>query len=545
MANMTTRTIDGVTYWLLNITGANNPSGYAEKLLTASTFVDKSILVSVPSATGTVSATYETLSSAGTSPTSVTSQYFKITPSATVTTAGWIDDAPSTTAQNYTVQAATFPSSAPTSSNTGIPFISTSGWVNGPSYLEGLDGDGINFSHGSGANIDKWTIGLTTSGTLAAKANVNFNNMALVTNGAVVQGSLAAPTISSPASHSQTSGNVTINYQKFYIQTASTSGLTAGFIDASQTGDATTTYYQVRGGVWSPAWTNMQETQTAGTLQMTSSSATLAFNISTAGWLNTTESQTFTILAPTTQTGSLANESHKTSGVTYTALNAPVLEPDSSSPAQYWLYINEGYYTASKISLGTMVPDAPSTPDATSNKILSGYEAFDISGHRIVGSMIDNGTITVTGTANQAGTQMSYGVSNFQAGYVSAITPATVNIYQGDIEELSFSVTVNDHGDSSIAVYDGMDTNATYLGSVTGSNRVVPNSETFTCTSGYLCLESYESLTYTGDQQVGSVTLHYGTTGGVTFVSETQQYFPTIVVYRVTDDGTITAASYN
>lgn len=183
MANMTTRTIDGVTYWLLSITGANNPSGYAEKLLTASTFVDKNILVSVPSATETISATYETLNAAGASPTSVTSQYFKITPTATVSVAGWIDEAPST--------------------------------------------------------------------------------------------------------------------------------------------------------------------------------------------------------------------------------------------------------------------------------------------------------------------------------------------------------------------------NATYLGSVVGSNRVIPNSETFTCTSGYLCLESYESLTYTGDQQVGGVTLHYGTTGGVTFVSETQDSFPTIVVYRVTDDGTITAASYS
>lgn len=44
------------------------------------------------------------------------------------------------------------------------------------------------------------------------------------------------------------------------------------------------------------------------------------------------------------------------------------------------------------------------------------------------------GTITVTGTVNQAGTQMSYGVSNFQAGYVSTVTPAIVNIYQGNIE---------------------------------------------------------------------------------------------------------------
>lgn len=537
MANMRTTTIGDTTYWLLDITRANNPSGYAEKLLTASTFVDKSILVSVPSATATVSATYETLNAAGTSPTSVTSQYFKITPTATISVAGWISDAPSTTAQNYTVRAATFPSSAPTTSDTGIPFVSISGWVDGPTYLEGLEAGGINFTHGNN-DIQQWTIAINNSGTLGSKTNVSFNNTALVTNGAVVQGSLAAPTISI----TNVSGNV-ITAQQFTLTATSQSG-NAGFIDAAASGSPTTRTYAVQLAEMDYVMTNLTETTTAGTYQMNTDTATIFADISKAGWVGTDQDlPTITIKAPTVQTGSLANESHKTSGVTYTALNAPILEADSSSPAQYWLYINEGYYTASKISLGTMVPDAPSTPDATSNKILSGYEAFDISGHRIVGSMLNKGKAVITGSASNG--NMIYSISGFQEGYYNDQQTASVLIYDGEIEEISFSVTVKDHGDSSIAVYDGMDTSATLLGSVIGSNSVTPNSETFTCTSGYLCLESYESLTYTGDQQVGSVTLHYGTTGGVTFLSETQDYFPTIVVYRVTDDGTITAASYN
>lgn len=77
-------------HWLLTITRANQSSAkpYSEKLLTNSKYMDADIWVSVPSVVGSVSAAYATLTSAGSSATTVTSQYFKITPSYSVTTAG-------------------------------------------------------------------------------------------------------------------------------------------------------------------------------------------------------------------------------------------------------------------------------------------------------------------------------------------------------------------------------------------------------------------------------------------------------------------------
>ena len=51
-----------------------------------------------------------------------------------------------------------------------------------------------------------------------------------------------------------------------------------------------------------------------------------------------------------------------------------------------YLYIAPGYYGATQISLGTLIPDNPSD-DAVSANILSGYEAFTTDGKRLVGSI--------------------------------------------------------------------------------------------------------------------------------------------------------------
>lgn len=65
--------------------------------------------VTVGAGSATPNASYATLNSAGSSATSVTSQYFKITPTASVGTAGWISSISNGTVQNYTVRsAATF-----------------------------------------------------------------------------------------------------------------------------------------------------------------------------------------------------------------------------------------------------------------------------------------------------------------------------------------------------------------------------------------------------------------------------------------------------
>lgn len=495
MANMSTRVIDGVTYWLLNITGPNGASGYAEKLLTASKYMDKSVIVSVPETSATANATYATLSTAGSSATSVTSQYFKITPScsvvdagwitagsrpgtvqnytirsgsitlgatyaatgsagtspttvsskyftvtptASVGTTGWIGSNPTGSAKAFTIQDASFTTSGASvkttasgggwvgsnttvgtisnavldsniiagSTNTGVPLVSTAGYIT-PNYLEGIETTGWILSYSE--NSEAWSFSHVNSGTTTP----------LMVNGDIATGTLGAAVLS------PTSG--TINSQNFTIA-AQSAVATGGFL-AAGTSSSVNHSYSVKSGSWSPSFTGMQETQTAGTWQMTSNTGSVTIGID-AGWLGNSTT-TMTILAPTVPTGSLANESHKTSGVTYTTLTAPVLEADSSNPPEYWLYINEGYYNASKISLGTLVPDH-STPDATSDKLLTGYEAFDTAGHRIVGSMYNNGTATIT--ASTSGTDRVFAIDSFRTGYYSAQSSYSLPIYQGVLE---------------------------------------------------------------------------------------------------------------
>lgn len=496
MANMSTRVIDGVTYWLLNITGPDGASGYAEKLLTASKYMDKSVIVSVPATSATADAAYATLEEAGSSATSVTSQYFKITPSCSVTNAGWIGAGSTAgSVQNYTVRSGSVTlettyvatgsaGSSPTtvssqyftitptasvgttgwinsisngsvqhfsisgasfttsgasvkttssgggwvnsnttvgtignatldaninvdgSTNTGVPLVSAAGYIT-PNYLMGIETAGWMLSYSE--NSEAWSFSHVSSGTITP----------LMVNGAIATGTLGDAVLS------PTSG--TINSQNFTIS-AQSAVSTGGFL-AAGTSSSVNHSYSVKSGSWSPSFTNMEETQTAGTWQMTSSTGSVIIGID-AGWLGNSTT-TMTILAPTVPTGSLANESHKTSGVTYTTLTAPVLEANSSNPPEYWLYINEGYYNASKISLGTLVPDH-STPDATSDKLLTGYEAFDTAGHRIVGSMYNNGTASIT--ASTSGTNRVFAIDSFRTGYYSAQSSYSLPIYQGVLE---------------------------------------------------------------------------------------------------------------
>ena len=81
-----------------NSQAINPSSGYSSML---------KVTANVRAGVVTLNADYATLSSAGSSPTSVTSQYFKITPKATVGTSGWIGSISDGTVKNYTVRSAT------------------------------------------------------------------------------------------------------------------------------------------------------------------------------------------------------------------------------------------------------------------------------------------------------------------------------------------------------------------------------------------------------------------------------------------------------
>ena len=78
--------------------------------------------------------------------------------------------------------------------------------------------------------------------------------------------------------------------------------------------------------------------------------------------------------------GNLANV--PTNNVTYTELTTPVVNISDG-----YLYINPGYFSGSKISLGTLLPNSSSTTPVTANSMLSGYRAFDENGHEIIGTI--------------------------------------------------------------------------------------------------------------------------------------------------------------
>ena len=94
---------------------------------------------------------------------------------------------------------------------------------------------------------------------------------------------------------------------------------------------------------------------------------------STAGWVD--QGQT----VGTVDAGSLANTA--SSGKTYTETASPAILTSDG-----YLYINSGYFTDTKISLGTLIPDSAAS-DVISNVLLKDYEAFDTAGNRIIGGL--------------------------------------------------------------------------------------------------------------------------------------------------------------
>lgn len=93
--------------------------------------------------------------------------------------------------------------------------------------------------------------------------------------------------------------------------------------------------------------------------------------------------------------GSFNNQA--TDGVTYTENTADA----TIIPAEGFLYLNQGWFENTKISLGHLIPEIASN-DAGVSHILSGYKAYDEAGNLITGTMatvtpkFDGGGLSVT-----------------------------------------------------------------------------------------------------------------------------------------------------
>ena len=116
--------------------------------------------------------------------------------------------------------------------------------------------------------------------------------------------------------------------------------------------------------------------------------ATATAKIDTAGWLTTgnkpasaTISTSATVNTKTyyLPTGTISTGTSAKSGWT-TNTSAVV-------PANGYLYISAGFYPNTQISLATLIPDDSSLPNAGNDKILHNYEAYDINGKKLVGTI--------------------------------------------------------------------------------------------------------------------------------------------------------------
>lgn len=122
--------------------------------------------------------------------------------------------------------------------------------------------------------------------------------------------------------------------------------------------------------------------------------ATGTATVSTAGWLatgNKSASKTIT-------TGATASAAADSDGGKYyiptgtisagtSAKSGWVTNTSAVVPANGYLYIGAGFYPNTQISLATLIPDDSSLTNAGNGHILSGYEAYDTNGNKLVGTI--------------------------------------------------------------------------------------------------------------------------------------------------------------
>ena len=142
-----------------------------------------------------------------------------------------------------------------------------------------------------------------------------------------------------------------------------TSNIGAGWYNTatSQTSNSATKYYSIPTATFS-----------------TSGGAVIA---STGGYIDANTE------VATVSTGSLSTGTASKASQGYTTLSdSSVVIPTDEQGNGGYLYIAPGYYAATQIGLGTLIPDN-NTDDAVRANILSGYEAFTTDGKRLVGSI--------------------------------------------------------------------------------------------------------------------------------------------------------------
>lgn len=232
----------------------------------------------VPEGSVTPSATYATLSAAGSSATTVSSQHFKITPTSSGI-AGWISSFGNGTVQNYSVQSGAIGNHI-TLGDSGLPIVTTAGWLDTGQYISEIRASDYGFTvsdttstHNSAAvvfngpnsrlainaNNSSGTVDLLDPNGHLVSYNVKNVSAGNIKNGVTilgVEGTYAGAsvptgtlTVSGTLSSYDAYGN---NYR--YITVPSAGGISGGIDDSGQVlsiGTLSSGYYSVSGTSYS------------------------------------------------------------------------------------------------------------------------------------------------------------------------------------------------------------------------------------------------------------------------------------------------------
>ena len=190
-----------------------------------------------------------------------------------------------------------------------------------------------------------------------------------------------------------------------------------------------------------------------------------------AGSVNTTDN-TYTQGKVTVDTAGYISAGDKVSGASFanTATTNVTYKDISSTTAapilvsNDYLYINKGYTDNVKISLAKLVPDGASA-DLASNKILSGYSAYDNDGKLIAGNIP---TIT---PAFDGGTLSGNNISGSQT--KGSVTISESGTFFADAAKTNFGVTTNKpsgtDGTNYLTIHEA---HSTASGTATGSTTI-------------------------------------------------------------------------
>lgn len=273
-----------------------------------------------------------------------------------------------------------------------------------------------------------------TSAALAVSATTAAINPTASKNSTAT---ISSKTRLDPAVLTKTTSEITTDY--FYavnLATAATTisftkgTLTEGYLgssdqittSSSSTAAGSSTYYiSIAKGALANKSSSVSATGTNITITESSTQPTSGYwfkttgsgtiKVSTAGWLaaNTEKTSTavtkyytlpaatFTVVNNQVTTGSSGGGYVSNNTVVGTITSGSITSGETSKsgysnldiavPSEGYLYIAPGYYNATQISLASLIPDNIEATDAAVAQILSGYEAFDTAGKRLVGTI--------------------------------------------------------------------------------------------------------------------------------------------------------------